>query len=67
MVARTNRTSAVVLPAEQWETLKRVALIRTLTGKTTKASVSEVLRDLVEAAMPALRQEIASHEKGSSK
>ncbi|WP_152048780.1 hypothetical protein [Aureimonas psammosilenae] len=65
MAPRTNKTSAVVLPAEQWELLKTVALTRTLRGQMVKASVSEVLREIVAEATPALEKEINSSEKGT--
>lgn len=64
MVTRAGKTSAIVLPEEQWETLRKVALIRALTGTATRGSVSEVLRDLVSDAMPALLAEIEAHQKG---
>lgn len=65
MVARAGKTSAIVLPEEQWDALKKVALIRALTGRAVRGSVSEVLRDMVAEQMPALIAEIENHERGT--
>ena len=55
----TKMTTSIVLTAEQSALLKRVAGVRMLRGDAATASVSEVIRKLIEDAEPDLRREIA--------
>ncbi|MBB3938080.1 hypothetical protein [Aureimonas phyllosphaerae] len=67
MPPRTGKTSAIVLPPETWDTLKKVALVRALAGTAERGSVSEVIRALIDDAMPSLLAEIETHERGPKK
>lgn len=53
-----TRTTSIVLTDEQATLLKQVASIRMLRGTAPTASVSEVVRSLVEASASDLRREV---------
>ncbi|MBY5453973.1 hypothetical protein ACC684_28335 [Rhizobium ruizarguesonis] len=51
-------TTSLVLSEEQTRILKAVAATRMIKGTETSASVSAVIRKLIDDAMPAFRQEV---------
>ena len=54
-----STTTAVVLTTEQHELIRKVALTRAMRGVRSRVSVSDVVREAIEAHAAALRQELA--------
>lgn len=53
-----NVTTSLVLTGDQQRLLKQVAALRMMRGQQNTASVSEVVRDLIERNEAAFRSEI---------
>jgi hypothetical protein len=56
-------TTSLVLTDDQQRLLKNVAAVRMMRGQQQTASVSEVVRDLIERNAPALQAEIEGAKK----
>lgn len=54
-----STTTAVVLPVETLELVKRAALSRALMNHSSRVSASDVIRDALAAYEPTLRAEAA--------
>ncbi|MCJ2067387.1 hypothetical protein MKK75_00970 [Methylobacterium sp. J-030] len=54
-----STTTAVVLTTEQHDLVRRVALTRAMRGDRSRVSVSDVVREAIEAHAVILRQELA--------
>lgn len=53
-----NTTTAVVLPTELHELVKKVALVRVMSGHKDRVSASDVIREALLAYGPKLRMEV---------
>lgn len=54
-----STTTAVVLTNDQHELVRKVALTRAMRGDRSRVSVSDVIREAIEAHAVVLRQELA--------
>lgn len=54
-----STTTAVVLTNDQHELVRKVALTRAMRGDRSRVSVSDVIREAIEAHAAVLRQELA--------
>ncbi len=54
-----STTTAVVLTTEQHDLVRKVALTRAMRGDRSRVSVSDVVREAIEAHAVTLRQELA--------
>lgn len=59
MTGSTNMTTSLVLKPDQARLLKQVAAARMMRGSMPTASVSEVIRQMIDENEKALRAEIA--------
>lgn len=54
-----STTTAVVLTTAQHDLVRKVALTRAMRGDRTRVSVSDVVREAIDAHAGTLRQELA--------
>lgn len=61
------RTTSFKLPAQHVELLKQVAHVRALKNIEERSTVSDILRELIEAAVPSLEAEIETFKRGKKR
>ena len=57
-----NTTTAVVLPADLHELVRKAALVRVMRGERDRVSASDVIREALTAYAPKLRFELHAWE-----
>lgn len=64
MTDRQMKTTSFKLPTRHVELLKQVAHVRALRNIEERCTVSDILRELIEAAVPSFETEIETFKRG---
>lgn len=59
---KSNATTAVVLVKDQLDLIRRAALVRVMSGKAARVSVSDIVREALAAHAPKLQAELACYD-----